>query len=184
MQIFLCFYFYFFHVLPGLVEAWTRLQAEFGLLPAIRSLWWGFKPSVSKLCRAGQRHCSTRRPRDGFMVLSPDKAWEERRETREDSGMEWGGRSCAVISRDRGIDEGGWLKREGGEKNRTHQWKRGRWGSVWCDVGWFWGGGGLVCKDILQDWVSLRYSSTLLTERDWGETEQKSHNKKKGRDKQ
>ena len=28
------------------------------------------------------------------------------------------------------------------------------------------GGGGLVCKDILKDWVSLRYSSTLLTERD------------------
>ncbi len=61
-------------VLPGLVEAWTRPQAEFGLLPAIRSLWWGFKPSVSRLCRAGQRHCSTRRPRDGFIVLSPDKA--------------------------------------------------------------------------------------------------------------
>lgn len=66
-------------VLPGLVEAWTRPQAEFGLLPAIRSLWCGFKPSVSKECRAGQRHCSTRRPRDGFIVLSPDKAWEERR---------------------------------------------------------------------------------------------------------
>lgn len=66
-------------MLPGLVEACTRPQAEFGLLPAIRSLWWGFKPSVSKLCSAGQRHCSTRRPRDGFIVLSPDKAWEEKR---------------------------------------------------------------------------------------------------------
>lgn len=65
--------------LPDLVEAWTRPQAEFGLLPAIRSLWCGFKPSVSKLCRAGQRHCSTRRPRDGFIALSPDKAWEARR---------------------------------------------------------------------------------------------------------
>lgn len=53
-------------------------QAEFGLLPAIRSLWCGFKPSVSKLCRAGQRLCSTSRPRAGFMVLSPDRVWEQR----------------------------------------------------------------------------------------------------------
>lgn len=64
-------------LLPGLVEAWTSPQAEFGLLPAIRSLWCGFKPSVSKLCRAGQRHCSTSRPRAGFMVLSPDKVWDQ-----------------------------------------------------------------------------------------------------------
>lgn len=53
-------------------------QAEFGLLPAIRSLWCGFKPSVSKLCRAGQRLCSTSRPRAGFMVLSPDRVWGQR----------------------------------------------------------------------------------------------------------
>jgi len=65
---------FIFGKLPGLVVAWTRPQAEFGLLPAITSLWWGFKPSVSKLCREGQKHCSTRRPRDGFIVLSPDKA--------------------------------------------------------------------------------------------------------------
>lgn len=68
-----------FFLLPGLVEAWTSPQAEFGLLPAIRSLWYGFKPSVSKLCRAGQRHCSTSRPRAGLMVLSPDNVWKQRR---------------------------------------------------------------------------------------------------------
>lgn len=87
-------------VLPGLVEACTRPQAEFGLLPAIRSLWWGFKPSVSKLRRAGQRHCSTRRPRDGFIVLSPDKAWEENRREERKNRIEFG-RRCAEIRRDR-----------------------------------------------------------------------------------
>lgn len=69
-------------------------QAEFGLLPAIRSLWCGFKPSVSKLCRAGQRLCSTSRPRAGFMVLSPDRVWEqrsggEREETRREKESEY-----------------------------------------------------------------------------------------------
>lgn len=83
-----------FWMLPVLVVACTRLQAEFGLRPAIRSLWWGFKPSVSKLCRAGQRHCSTRRPRDGFMALSPDKAWGEH--GGEGNGIGWVKRFAAI----------------------------------------------------------------------------------------
>lgn len=72
--------------LPGLVEAWTSPQAEFGLLPEIKSLWWGLRPSESRLRRAGHKHCSTSRPRDGFTLLSPDRAWKGEEERRKESG--------------------------------------------------------------------------------------------------
>lgn len=98
--------------LPGLVEAWTRPQVEFGLRPAIMSLWWGFKPSVSRLCRAGHRQCSTRRPRDGFIVLSPDKAWEETRQEKQNRGR------CDEIRRDKGKDE---KKKDSTGKERRKQ---------------------------------------------------------------
>lgn len=66
--------------IPGLVEAWTNPQGEFGLRPVMRSLWWGLSPSQRSPCRAGQRHCNTSRPRAGFTLLSPERAWLERKE--------------------------------------------------------------------------------------------------------
>lgn len=67
------------------MEAWTNPQVEFGLLPVMRSLWWGLSPSQRRPCRAGQRHCNTSRPRAGFTLLSPERAWLEKQKGRNKS---------------------------------------------------------------------------------------------------